>query len=132
MGKPAVILIGADNGGVGKTTITRTLLDYFSVQKVGAARAFDTEFPKGNLKRFHPDLTEVVDFTAIENQITIFDTFESATVPITVIDVRAGLMSVILRTLHDIGLTAAVKRKQVTLVLFHVVRPTIVSLAGRG
>ena len=26
--KPAVILVGSDKGGVGKTTVTRTLLDY--------------------------------------------------------------------------------------------------------
>ena len=129
MGKPAVILICADKGGVGKTTITRTLLDYFSVQKVGAARAFDTEFPKGNLKRFHPDLTEVVDFTSVDTQITIFDPLEAPVVPLTVIDVRAGLMSDMLRTLHDIGFIGAVKRNEVALVLFHVITPTIVSLA---
>ena len=29
MAKPAVILIGADKGGVGKTTVARTLLDCF-------------------------------------------------------------------------------------------------------
>src|SRR3981189_3527196 len=58
MSKPAVIIVGADKGGVGKTTITRTLLDYFSARKV-PTRAFDTESPKGTLKRFHPDVTDV-------------------------------------------------------------------------
>ena len=29
MAKPAVILVGADKGGVGKTTVSRALLDYF-------------------------------------------------------------------------------------------------------
>jgi hypothetical protein len=28
MAKPAVILVGADKGGVGKTTVSRALLDY--------------------------------------------------------------------------------------------------------
>jgi hypothetical protein len=41
---------------VGKTTVARTLLDYFVHQQV-SVRAFDTEVPKGTLKRFHPDLT---------------------------------------------------------------------------
>jgi cellulose biosynthesis protein BcsQ len=27
MAKPAVIIVGADKGGVGKTTVARTLLD---------------------------------------------------------------------------------------------------------
>ena len=34
MSKPAVILVGADKGGVGKTMITRTLLDYFEARNV--------------------------------------------------------------------------------------------------
>ena len=33
MAKPAVIVVGADKGGVGKTTVSRTLLDYFSANK---------------------------------------------------------------------------------------------------
>ena len=52
MTKPAVIIVGADKGGVGKTTVARTLLDYFIANQV-ATRAFDTETPRGTLKRFH-------------------------------------------------------------------------------
>jgi cellulose biosynthesis protein BcsQ len=44
MAKPAVIPVGADKGGVGKTTVSRTLLDYFASRKV-PTRAFDTEPP---------------------------------------------------------------------------------------
>jgi 2-phosphoglycerate kinase len=55
--KPTVILIGADKGGVGKTTLSRALLDFIARKDV-PARAFDTEFPRGSLKRFHPDITE--------------------------------------------------------------------------
>src|SRR5258707_661725 len=39
MARPAVILVGADKGGVGKTTVSRTLLDYFASRKI-TARAF--------------------------------------------------------------------------------------------
>ena len=63
MAKPAVILVGADKGGVGKTTVSRTLLDYFASRKV-PTRAFDTEHPRGTLSRFHPDITDVVDVTS--------------------------------------------------------------------
>ena len=62
MAKPAVIIVGADKGGVGKTTVSRTLLDYFTDHQV-PIRAFDTEVPKGTLKRFHPNVTDVVDIT---------------------------------------------------------------------
>src|ERR1700704_4106636 len=91
MAKPAVIVVGADKGGVGKTTVSRTLLDYFSANNV-PTRAFDTESPRGTLKRFHPDVTEIVDMTSTSDQMKIFDTLNSAGPSVTVIDVRAGLL----------------------------------------
>src|SRR6516164_988383 len=69
MAKPVVIVVGADKGGVGKTTVSRTLLDYFSANSV-PTRAFDTESPRGTLKRFHPEVTEIVDMTATSGQMT--------------------------------------------------------------
>ena len=127
MARPAVILIGADKGGVGKTTVSRTLLDYFASRKI-PTRAFDTEFPKGTLKRFHPDVTEVVDINLVPDQMKIFDTLNSAAASVTVIDVRAGLMSVTLRALRDIGFIDAAKKGQITFAVFHILGPTIASL----
>src|SRR5438874_13256621 len=91
MAKPVVIVVGADKGGVGKTTVSRTLLDYFSANNV-PTRAFDTESPRGTLKRFHPEITEIVDMTTTSDQMKIFDTLNAGT-SVTVIDVRAGLLS---------------------------------------
>src|SRR5712672_1728909 len=125
MSKPAVIIVGADKGGVGKTTITRTLLDYFSARKV-PTRAFDTESPKGTLKRFHPDVTDVLDVTKVPDQMQIFDTLSDASV--TVIDVRAGLMSPTLKALRDIGFIDAAKKGQITFAVFHILGPSIASL----
>src|SRR6185437_4340761 len=86
MAKPAVILVGADKGGVGKTTVSRALLDYFLAHNI-PTRAFDTEAPKGTLRRFHPDVTEVVDITSTPDQMKIFDTLSSADAKVTVIDI---------------------------------------------
>ena len=126
MSKPAVIIVGADKGGVGKTTITRTLLDYFNARKI-PIRAFDTESPKGTLKRFHPDLTEVVDVTKIPDQMHIFDTISDSAV--TIIDVRAGLMSPTLAALRDIGFLDAAKKGQIVFAVFHILGPSIASLS---
>src|ERR1700686_1711940 len=90
MAKPVVILVGADKGGVGKTTVTRALLDYFIAPNV-PTRAFDTEAPRGTLSRFHPEVTDVVHVTATPDQMKIFDTL--AATDVTVIDVRAGLLA---------------------------------------
>jgi hypothetical protein len=127
MAKPAVILVSADKGGVGKTTVARTLLDYFGAHHI-PVRAFDTESPRGTLKRFHPDLTDVVDVTAASDQIKIFDTLGSAQAKITVIDVRAGLLSSTLQTLSDIGFIDSVKKQQITFAVFHILGPSIASL----
>ena len=127
MAKPAVILIGADKGGVGKTTVSRTLLDYFNTNHV-RARAFDTEVPRGTLKRFYPDLTDVVDVTYVPDQMKIFDTIHSAQVPVTLIDIRAGLLSPTLRALRDIGFIDAAKKDQLTFAVFHILGPSIASL----
>jgi hypothetical protein len=127
MAKPAVIIVGADKGGVGKTTVARTLLDYFTAHQI-AIRAFDTEAPRGTLKRFHPELTDVVDMTFIPDQMKIFDTLSSAEAAVTLIDVRAGLMSPTLRALRDIGFIEAAKKGQITFAVFHILGPSIASL----
>ena len=127
MAKPAVILVGADKGGVGKTTVARALLDYL-VAHGAQTRAFDTEAPKGTLRRFHPELTEVVDITSTAGQMKVFDTLSSADAQLTVIDVRAGLLSTTLRSLRDIGFLDAAKKDQVTFVVFHILGPSLASL----
>ena len=127
MAKPAVIVVGADKGGVGKTTVSRTLLDYFSANNV-LTRAFDTESPRGTLKRFHPDITEIVDMTTTSDQMKIFDTLNSVAPSVTVIDVRAGLLSPALASLRDIGFLDAAKSGQITFAVFHILGPSIASL----
>jgi hypothetical protein len=127
MAKPAVILVGADKGGVGKTTVARTLLDYFGAHQT-PTRAFDTESPRGTLKRFHPEVTEIVDVTAVPDQMKIFDTLGSADARVTIIDVRAGLLSSTLQALSDIGFLESAKKGQITFAVFHILGPSIASL----
>src|SRR5215210_2802823 len=99
--KPAVLIIGADKGGVGKTTVARTVLDYLAVKNI-PTRAFDAESPRGTLKRFHPRQTDIVDLTTTPDQIKILDTLHSSDAKVTVIDVRAGILSSTLVALRDI------------------------------
>jgi hypothetical protein len=127
MAKPAVILIGADKGGVGKTTVARALLDYLLAHNI-PTRAFDTEAPKGTLRRFHPDITDVVDITSTSDQMKVFDTVSSSSAKITVIDIRAGLLSTTLRSLRDIGFLDAAKKSQLAFAVFHILGPSVSSL----
>ena len=127
--KPAVILVGSDKGGVGKTTVTRTLLDYYETRKVPTS-AYDTEAPRGTLKRFHPDVTEIVDITSIPDQMRVFNSLKASDV--TLIDIRAGLLSPTLSALRDIGFIDAARKGQITLGVFHILGPSISSLNEIG
>jgi hypothetical protein len=108
---PLVIIVGADKGGVGKTTIARSLLDYFKSHSI-EHRAFDTETPNGVLKRFFPDETQIVDLANSEGHMQIFDTLGAA---VTVIDIRAGLLSPTLKLLNEIGFLDPAKCRIVVL-----------------
>jgi hypothetical protein len=125
--KPAVILVGADKGGVGKTTISRALLDFLAANNV-LTRAFDTEFPRGTLKRFHGPITEVVDITQTADQMRIIDTLNAAQVKVSVIDTRAGALGGVLKALRDVGFLDAVKAGEYSFTLLHVLGPSIASL----
>jgi hypothetical protein len=120
-------MVGADKGGVGKTTVARALLDYFSASNV-ITRAFDTEHPRGTLQRFHPNITEVVDISQTPDQMRILDTLNTSQVKVTVLDTRAGALTTSLEALRDVGFLDAVKNGEFNFVLFHILGPSIASL----
>jgi hypothetical protein len=124
--KPTVIVVGADKGGVGKTTIARAIMDFLALNEI-EARAFDTETPRGTLYRFHPEETAIVDLTSTADQMKIIDTLNAAK-PVSVIDVRAGGLSPALEALDEIGFFDAVKAGEFGFVLLHVIGPSIASL----
>ncbi|MFZ3176894.1 MAG: hypothetical protein WA150_02880, partial [Methylovirgula sp.] len=125
--KPTLIMVGADKGGVGKTTVSRALLDYFASHNV-LARAFDTEHPRGTLRRFHPQTTEVVDIGQTPDQMRILDTLNTSEVKVTVLDTRAGALTTSLEALRDVGFFDAMKAGEFNFVLFHILGPSLASL----
>ena len=129
--KPTLILVGADKGGVGKTTMSRALLDYFARKNV-LTRAFDTENPRGSLKRFYPAIAEVIDLGNVAHQMKVLDTMETANVPVTVVDLKAGNLSYALDLFERIGVLEAARNGMFTMGLFHVVGPSIASLDEIG
>ncbi len=129
--KPTLILVGADKGGVGKTTVSRCLLDYFARKNI-LTRAFDTENPRGSLHRFYPTLTEIIDLNNVAHQMRVLDTMETANVPVTVVDLKAGNLSYSLDLFERIGVLEAARNGAFTLGLFHVVGPSIASLDEIG
>ena len=129
--KPTLILVGADKGGVGKTTVSRALLDFFARKNV-LTRAFDTENPRGSLKRFYPAITEVIDLENVAHQMKVLDTLETANVPVTLVDLKAGGLSYALDVFDRIGVLEAARSGQFTLGLFHIIGSSIASLDEIG
>ncbi len=125
--KPTLILVGADKGGVGKTTVARLVMEYLAAHGI-AVRAFDTEFPRGTLKRFYPGLTEILDIASTRDQKRIMSALESAMPAATVIDVRAGHFGIILKLLEGLGVIAGVKAGRFNFIVMHVLGSSIASL----
>ncbi len=124
MPKPLIILVGADKGGVGKTTVARALGDWLDRIHV-PAREFDTEHPSGDLVRFRPGAV-VIDAMAMRDQMQVFDGVDAERV--TVLDIRAGLLSGVLRALDAARLLADVRAGAVNLAVLHVIGPSVASL----
>jgi hypothetical protein len=115
--KPSVILIGADKGGVGKTTVSRALSDYAQARHSGA-RLFDSEFPSGDLARFAP--ADIIDISKVRDQMRVFDDVTG----VTLVDIRAGQLSPVLRALDEAMLLDDVRAGALGLALVHVLGPT--------
>jgi hypothetical protein len=118
---PVIILVGADKGGVGKTTVARALADYL---RTLGPRLIDTQVPAGDLRGFYPQ-AEVLDLAATTTQMQIFD----KPVALTIIDVGAGLLARTLATLDRVGILNDVRAGTVRLVLLYLLGPSVASLS---
>lgn len=125
--KPVVLMVGADKGGVGKTTVSRTVLDYLKAKNT-LVRAFDAEHPRGTLQRFHPEITEIVDVTTASDQMRMIDTLSTSEIKVSLIDIRAGLMAETLDTLTEVGFFDLVNAGEFNFGLMHVVGSSVASL----
>ena len=120
--KNTLILVGADKGGVGKTTLARTIIDYMAAYP-SSCRLFDTEPGIGVLKRFYPP-AETVNPTDPLDLAKIIDGLDKSRV--TVVDIRAGLLTPTLNSLRRIGLKHG---SETHVAVFHVIGNTIASRA---
>jgi hypothetical protein len=126
---PLAIFVGADKGGVGKTTLSNALMCFFAERGI-ATRAWDTESPKGNLKRFHPSKTEIVDLETPDGQMAVFDTLQQS--PVTLVDMRAGILSDTVQILHNIGCVRMAQQGLLRLAVFHVIGNSVASFQEIG
>ncbi len=122
MATPLVIMIGADKGGVGKTTVARALNDYLEFRHAGQ-RVFDAQWKAGDLVRFAP-AAQVINLDNVDHQMTVFDSVKG----VTLVDICAGQLSPTLKALADVGLLDDVRAGHIALALLHVIGPSLASL----
>lgn len=130
MTSPLIIIVGADKGGVGKTTVTRALrswMDTPSMQHLQRPRVLDGQYPRGDLIQFCPG-AEIVNVTDIADQMRIFDTLEG----VTVIDIPAGQLGLMLRACDEARLLEDVKAGTLRMALLHVLGPSLSSMDEIG
>lgn len=123
---PRILIVGADKGGVGKTMLSRALLDYFADRGV-SCRAFDTEAPTGNLHRFYRKASTIVDLTRSDDQMRVLDGLKAAQV--TLIDIRAGLLSPTLTMLRELDFFDGIVEGRLTITVVHVIGSTQASFS---
>lgn len=119
-----IIVIGADKGGVGKTMTARVLLDLMKARSV-KVRAFDADYPGGDLSRFNTNAS-VVNIADIDDQMKVFDGITEDV--LTVVDLPAGHLLTTIKTLDDARLLEDVRNGSMKMVLLHVLGPTIRSI----
>lgn len=118
---PCVVIVGADKGGVGKTTASLALLDFYNEKNI-SCRGKDTEYPQGILQRFAPAQVDIVDLTRPSYQVKVFDTLKNWSV--TLIDIRAGLLSKTLTMLNSTGFFESAKSGNIRIVVMHILGDT--------
>ncbi|THD42021.1 MAG: hypothetical protein E7774_16780 [Bradyrhizobium sp.] len=118
--KPTLLIVGAQKGGVGKTTVARLLLHWLEENR-RAHVAFDTETPLGSLIRFHEDKTELADIGDVPAQMRIFDAVANDKGGTTyVVDLRAGHLYAVLDLLTDLRILHDAKDGAFDIVFLHI------------
>lgn len=112
--------MAGDRDGSGKTTVTRALLDFLSLNEI-EAKAFDTDKSMRNLSRFFPKVTTLIDLSSKSDLATVMDRQRKL---VTVIDIHARGLIPALRSLDSIGFFDAVRAGEFGFITLHVLEPT--------
>jgi len=115
----SLILVGAEKGGVGKTTVTRLAAEYFLI-KGNEVRIYDTQTPQASLKRYLPGRVELIDLADSREQCRLFDSLD-ALGRVTLIDLKAGALFATLRSLDESGVFEAAAEGGLKISLLHVI-----------
>ena len=127
MQAPSLVIVGANKGGVGKTTVARTLIEYFTIRDFDVT-AYDTEFPRGGLTRYHPDIAQIIDIRNTRHQCRLLDSLNTPN-DVTIVDLKAGELTRTLELLRDVGAFEAASNGSLNLTVLHLLGSSIASVS---
>ncbi|SRR5579871_3775712 len=123
---PLMIVVGAEKGGVGKTTLCRSIAAWMespALKDLPRAQLVDCQFPRGDLSRFHRE-AEILNVTDFQDQMRLFDDISG----VKIVDLPAGVLGLTLRACDDAMLLDLVRNGQIRMALLHVLGPSVSSL----
>jgi hypothetical protein len=126
MASPLMIVVGAEKGGVGKTTVCRLLASYMETpdfKDFPRPRLIDGQFPRGDLARFHSE-AEILNVTETSDRMKMFDDLSG----VQIVDLPAGVLGYTLRASDDAMLLDDVRAGRLRMALLHVLGPSLSSL----
>jgi|SRR5579872_677967 len=123
---PLIIIVGAEKGGVGKTTLCRAIAAWMespALKDLPRPQLVDCQYPRGDLARFHQE-AEIFNITDFQYQMRLFDELEG----VKIVDLPAGVLGLTLRACDDAMLLDLVRNGKVRMALLHVLGESVSSL----
>ncbi len=118
-GKKFAIIVASLRARNGKTLLARLIADYFLL--VGdRPEIFDTDAVERTLAGFFPELTTVIDFDRVPDQMKLFDTLQAAPPATQVIDVTHRSFQKFFKLMREIDYAAEARSRGIEPVIFYI------------
>jgi hypothetical protein len=117
--KNFAIIVASLRARNGKTLLARLIADYFLLNGV-KPEIFDTDAVERKLAGYFPELTTVIDFDRVTDQMKLFDTLQAAPTAMQVIDVTHRSFQKFFRLMREIDYAAEARSRGIEPVIFYI------------
>lgn len=121
-------IICSDEARNGKTLFARLLCDQLSLSGDLSFRAFDTDFPRGDLAGYFPESSQIIDFDKTGGKVSLFDTIINEPDYDYLIDLDARFFNSFFKLYQDISFEEGLAEAQFSIQVYFVIDRTIASL----
>jgi hypothetical protein len=123
-----IYIICSDQARNGKTLFARLYADCLALSGTDRLHIFDTDFPGGDLARYFPDNSDILDISKTDGQVRLFDTMINNPQINYVVDLQSSLLSRFFKIFSDIGFDEGAAEAGIGVVVFFVVDRSMSSI----